>query len=146
MAKRSDYYHACAIPKPEPRKRSKARKDRQEAKVAKDVRAECVLRDGYCAMQRIAHLVVGSCGESAVGVGCDGPSEWAHMHDRRRSKTRGQAPEIRHDPKYSLMLCQSHHAQYDGRQIPRLFITKLTHKGANGPLKFRLARAGEPRP
>lgn len=35
----------------------------------------------------------------------------------------------------------NHHAQYDGRQRPRLFITALTAKGANGPLKFRRGKA-----
>lgn len=108
------------------------------------MRATCVERDGQCRAhintryERVdfsgGHLLLGD---------CEGVSEWAHMHERRRSKTRNQAPEVRHDTKYSLMLCTRHHAQYDGRERPRLFITALTRRGADGPLKFRRQREME---
>lgn len=37
-----------AIPKPEPRKRTKGRRVRNEARVKKSVRAQTVERDGHC--------------------------------------------------------------------------------------------------
>jgi len=109
--------------------RYRAKRRRAEGPVKKAVRAECVVRDGYC---RAAHDW-----ELWKSSPCEGPSEWAHMHSRRRSQTRNQAPGVRHDTKHSFMACQKHHSEYDGRQSPRLFVTALTDKGADGPLKFR---------
>lgn len=40
-----DYYRTCGIPKPEPRKRSKAREKRQQAKDASGVRAYVFARE-----------------------------------------------------------------------------------------------------
>lgn len=134
------YYQKCALAKPEPRKRTKGRKDRAEAKVTHVVRALCVLRDGGCRMA--GQTIFGDiysyalAFERTVGGDCDGPSEWAHMHAKRRSQTRGQAPELRHDTAHLLMLCRFHHVEYDAH---RLKITALTRKGADGPLKFRRA-------
>lgn len=135
--------YGVACPKPEKRKTTNGRKDRAEAKVKKDVRAQCVERDGQC---RVFRTIAGQHGGWAI-LGalvqihmkdmCDGPSEWAHMHSRRRSQTRGQAPERRHDTAHSLMLCRFHHQAYDAH---RLHITALTRKGADGPLKFRRAK------
>lgn len=116
------------------RARQTAKKRRADDAVAKAVRAECVERDGVC---RYWNDVFAS---AFVAIDCEGPSEWAHMHARRRSKTRNQAPGIRHDTKYSMQLCRKHHDQYDNRAKPRLFVTALTSKGANGPLKFRLGK------
>ena len=67
-------------------------------------------------------------------IDCNGASEWAHMHSRRRSKTRGMSPEHRHDTAHSLMLCHFHHGEYDAK---RLIISALTRTGADGPLKFK---------
>lgn len=109
----------------------KGREDRAEAKVKKAVRTACVQRDDYCRMSTGWGDVYPV---TALAIRCVGPSEWAHMHIRRRSQTRNQAPEIRHDTAHSLMLCKFHHQEYDAH---RLIITALTRKGADGPLKFR---------
>lgn len=127
-----------AVPKGKTRKQLKARLDRAEAKVAAWCRAQCVDRDGECRVASDAWAAVER--ETRICVvfsGCDGPSEWAHMHERRRSKTRGLDPTERHDPQYTLMLCKFHHTEYDAK---RLVITALTRKGANGPLRFRRAK------
>lgn len=139
--------YGVAAPKPSKTIRQlKDRKGRAEAKVKKSVRVECVRRDGPCrfGMPSLEAITLdrraGTMNFAAPG--CAGPSEWAHMHSRRRSQTRNQAPEIRHDTQHSLMLCQFHHDQYDGRlpPMPRLRITSLTRKGADGPLKFRMGK------
>jgi hypothetical protein len=124
--------------KPGPTARYRAKRRRAEGPVAKSVREKCVDRDSYC---RIGSPY--ACTDDVFdpniywASGCSGSSEWCHMHSRRRSQTRNQAPEVRHDTKHSFMACQKHHDQYDGRQSPRLFVTTLTAKGADGPLKFR---------
>lgn len=115
----------------------KAKKDRAEATVKKYVRALCADRDNFCrtrmpldgdtAQTADPFLTWPWCGR------CNGPLEWAHMHVKRRSQTRGQAPEIRHTTKDSLMLCRFHHQEYDAH---RLKITALTRRGADGPLRF----------
>jgi len=123
-----------ACPRPTPRRILKARRKRQAAKVVKSVRARCVARDGYC---RIDAASGGPKGDSAAfDVGpCSGPSEWAHLSEQKRAKTRGQAPEVRHTTAGSLMACKTHHDRYDGRQRPRLGI-EATILGADGPLEF----------
>lgn len=132
------------------RARQTAKKRRADDAVAKTVREKCVERDGYCRIgntQRCDQVLfrVGDSFSICANVDpwggiCRGPSQWSHMEARRRSKTRNQAPEIRHDTKYSFMACRQHHDQYDNRDKPRLFVTALTSKGANGPLKFRLGK------
>ena len=104
------------------------------------VRAHCVERDGDCAIISRTPTRWHDVTDPSLILDCRGESEWAHMHDRRRSQTRGREPEDRHDVQHSLMLCTLHHAQYDGRANPRLHITALTRKGADGPLKFTRAR------
>ena len=125
---------SVACPKPIQRKTLKGRKDQAESKQKHLVRMLCVARDGYCRMTGIG---IGRMHDVTLGtmiyLECAGPSEWAHMHSRRRSQTRNQAPEIRHDSAHSLMLCAKHHQDYDQH---RLRITSLTRKGADGPLKF----------
>lgn len=114
------------IPKPEPWDKVKARRKRQEAKVVKDVRQQCVDRDGYC---RIANKDMGP---------CSGPSEWAHLGEKKRFKTRGQAPEVRHTTAGSLMACKAHHDAYDkGTGDDRLVIEALGYIGADGLLRYR---------
>lgn len=136
------YYRQAPIGKPEARKRTKGRKDRAEAKVEKVTRAKCVDRDGYCRIgsrgtEEVLDVYDPLLFVPSLADGCEGPSQWAHRGELRRARTRGQAPEIRHTTAGSLMLCQRHHDQYDNTQKPRLFITALTAKGADGPLKFR---------
>jgi hypothetical protein len=110
-----------ACPTPEPKKREKARGKRAEQKVEQAVRAACVLRDGDCRLQG-----------SYVGY-CGGESEWAHMPDKRRSKTRGQEPEVRHTTAGSLMLCSLHHALLDTH---RMTIEAMTEQGADSTLRI----------
>ena len=115
-------YSRLAIPKPEPRSRTKRRAKRQDGLVAKLVRAGCVVRDGHCRLAGVRWHT------------CDGPSEWAHLVPR--SKTRGMASEYRHATRSSLMLCRLGHAQLDCRVYPRLLATPLTRQGADGRLLF----------
>ena len=117
-----------AVPKPESRQRTKGRKDRREAAIAKIVRAKCVDRDGHCRWRK---------DNWTACVNCDGPSEWAHYGARRRAQTRGQLPELRHTTMGSLMLCQKHHAEYDAR---KLRITALGANGCDGELRYGKAR------
>ena len=119
-----------------PVKASKGKRDRAEGKVKTSVRAACVVRDGYCRVEAMNMMLAP--GDEMVGNldPCDGPSEWAHMGEKQRSKTRGQAPEVRHTTAGSLLLCQKHHGQYDGRVRPRLSIKALSNRGADGPLRF----------
>jgi len=104
----------CAPPKPArgTRKRLKARTKRQEAKVAKSVRAACVERDGYCLIQSRVPAAV----RVLLGA-CEGLSEWAHVEEHRRFNTRGQAPEVRHTTAGSGMLCHGHHTAYDAHEF-----------------------------
>lgn len=114
--------------KPEPLKRAKARRKRQEAKVVKSVRAQVEARDGLCRLYRDAYLQRRFL---AAGM-CEGASEWAHLGDMRRFKTRGKAPELRHTTAGSLMLCTKHHQDYDqGRMV-------IEGHDANGVLRFEV--------
>lgn len=117
-------------------RREKNRKKKAEKKVKVDVRGQCEERDGDC---RIANPRPGDEGNAVVlRLGdCDGMPEWAHLDDKRRSKTRGQAPEVRHTTVDSLIACRRHHAMYDGRERPRFTIEKLTTRGADGPLRYQ---------
>lgn len=126
------------LPKGEKRATTKRRKDRGEALIKKLARAACVARDGYCVVRS---MYPGSQYLRTEALWCEGDSQWCHMHSRRRSQTRNQAPEVRHDTAHSFMACAKHHNQYDGKQRPKLFVTALTRQGANGPLKFRLGKS-----
>ena len=104
-----------ALPKPAKgsARKAKARARRQEAAHARKVRAACVLRDGYCLIaSRLPRSI-------AVLLGrCEGPSEWAHVGDKRRCHTRGMEPQERHTTAGSGMLCQKHHQRaYDLHQF-----------------------------
>lgn len=105
------------------RKRVKGRKDRAEAKVKKQVRAECEARDGYC----LVLTRVGILGQ------CKGRSTWAHLSGYRRSQTRGMPPERRHDTRFSGMLCVQHHKlEEDGK----FQVVYRTVDYANGPVSW----------
>lgn len=124
------------------RKSLKAKKDRAEATMKTSVRAQVFQRDQGCRLlagfewysqpYNGGPFVTTFTGPFQVHE-CVGDPEWAHMHVKRRSQTRGQAPEIRHTTKDSLMLCRFHHQEYDAH---RLKITALSRRGADGPLKF----------
>lgn len=127
---------SVACPKPEPRARTKRRKDRYEDAVARKVRDLVSDRDGYC---RLARTAYDASLRTLVG-GCSGPSEWAHL--LRRSKTRGMPAEDRHSSETSVMLCNRHHqgpAGYDGHAFD---VRPLTGRGADGPLRY-VRRDGE---
>lgn len=117
--------------KPEPHKRVKDRKKREERAVIKTVRPAVVTRDGLCrlrSMCRAFQLMFGACA---------GPSEWAHWREHSRAKTRGMAPQIRHTTSQSLMMCKRHHNDYDkGHGVTRLYIEALTERICDGRLRF----------
>lgn len=116
------------------RKVEKAKAERVEKKVKTDVRSKCVARDGDC---RIGNGAVGIVDQIVGEIGeCDGPSEWAHLEEKKRSKTRGQEPEVRHTTAGSCILCRRHHNRYDGRERPAIAVAKLTKRGADGPLRW----------
>ena len=100
--------------KPGPTAKARAKRARAEAPIKKTVRAACVERDGYCVIwgQR-PYRDIGGATIFMSGYECDGPPQWTHMHSRRRSQPRNQAPEMRHDTAHSFMACQKHHDQYD---------------------------------
>ena len=120
-------YNALPLPKGKTRRQVKARRDRADAKVEKAVRAACVERDHYCRVNlyRLEGLL-----RPEAGMG---QHEFAHMHHKRRSKTRGLPPEERHSRTWCLMLCRSHHRRYDAKTLT---IEALTDRGADGPLRF----------
>ncbi len=112
--------------KPGPTAKARAKRKLTDAKYAKLIRAVCVERDGYCRYG----------GKAGDQIACAGPSEWAHLGDKTRAKTRGMAPEARHTTRDSLMLCKAHHDAYDGRRRPRLLIEMAGSCGADGPVYF----------
>lgn len=122
-----------AFPKPEPRRRTKGRKDRVERVVRQSVRAQCVERDHDCRLG--AWFWRDDFSVEVWGSECRGESEWAHLKGHRRSQTRGQAPEARHTTTHSLMLCTRHHGM---EERGRLIVTPLTPRGCDGPLRFEV--------
>lgn len=108
-----------------PTARYRAKRRRAEQPVAKSVRVQCVERDGYCRY-----------GKDTPLTPCAGPSEWAHLGEKKRAKTRGMKLEQRHTTAGSLMLCRKHHDAYDQRRGARLWIHPRTEDGANGSLQF----------
>lgn len=130
-------------PKPTARRILKGRQARAEKLVEKLTRAAVVLRDGRCRFKRATWAEAGSVSLDVApayafaGHRCEGPSEWAHFGDKRRSLTRGMAPELRHTTAGSLMLCKYAHEAYDAGHLK---ITALTRHGCDGRLKFRWAR------
>lgn len=127
-----------ALPKGEPRTRTKSRKDRAEAVAKRKTREIVAVRDGHCRLNR-PYL-------RGVFGACTPVSEWAHFGTHRRALTRGQAPEARHTTAGSLMLCGGsqggHHFAYDkGTGARRLMIEATTDRGADGPLRFTFGAA-----
>jgi hypothetical protein len=115
---------SLAFPKPEKRKTTKGRRDRQEAARVQLVRAVCIERDGDCRLHQ-------------VGLGeCWGESTWAHLAQWRRSATRGRPVEERHCTQGTMQLCTRHHARYDNTLSPRI-VAEHGPEGADGPMVFR---------
>lgn len=123
----------CAPLKGEPRKRVKARRQRQAQKVVKRVRAHCVERDGGCRLGEWERNPDDWHAEDLEGDCCDDSSEWAHFADQKRYRTRGMVADVRHTTAGSLMLCRTHHRAYDARTLN---ITAMTNTGCDGPLRF----------
>lgn len=120
-------FQGLANPKPLPHRRTKERRKRHESKVVKQVRPQVVARDGYCRLSEAARLHPENFGE------CEGPSEWSHYNaTHRRSKTRGQPPEVRHTTAGSMMLCRQHSQDYDQNRID---IETQTDRGCDGPVR-----------
>jgi len=121
-------YSVLANPKGERRSTQKGREDREETAVIKKVRPRVADRDGYCRLQSAPQ-------ETRLELfgACEGPSEWSHYNEtHRRSKTMGQAPELRHCVEHSMMLCRKHSQMYDQNQIR---IKELTDRGCDGPIR-----------
>lgn len=124
--------------------RSRAKRRRAEGPVAKAVRAACVERDAYCRIcdweNNPSDTHEGDDNDDlpyAESEHSRGPSEWAHLETRAR--TRNMKPELRHTTAITVMLCQFHHDRLDGRARPRLRIKVLTSRGADGPLHWETA-------
>lgn len=117
-------YSKSAISKGKTRKQLKAKRDRTEAKVKKAVRAACVERDGYCRFH------------SSTGKYCVGPSEWAHLEDKKRARTMGMAPHERHTTARSMMLCRRAHRDYDAGDLQLRFVDHRL--GADGSIVWIL--------
>ena len=113
--------------KPTPRKAEKAREDRAEAKLVQQVRKEVVARDGYCRLSWAKDVPTCPLDE------CSGPSQWAHLDPKRRWQTVGMPPEERHSTKWTAMLCDNHHDQYDAHDFD---LEQITERGADGPLRL----------
>lgn len=120
-----------SFPKPEKRKTVKRRKYRTEAQVKKLVRDACIERDTWCLLE--------ARGQTASVGPCVGPSEWAHLPPWTRAHTRNMPLEVRHSTAGSAMLCRTHHDHVDGRRHPRVIITCLSDRGADGPITAQLA-------
>jgi len=120
-----------------------AAKRRAEQKVINAVRPIVAERDGYCRIVKdriyfATHMIEGfDRGEGVlVELGpCAGFSEWAHLGEFKRFKTRKQAPELRHSTQHTAQMCSRHHRAYDANQF---VIEELTPDGADGPLAYRL--------
>jgi hypothetical protein len=114
--------------KPGPTAKYRAKRARAEGPIKKAVRETCVDRDGYC---RYWADVFQSC---FVAVDCSGPSEWAHLENQKRARTRGMKPGQRHTTAGTAMLCRCHHRAYDAGELK---VEAHSDKGADGPLSWR---------
>lgn len=131
-----------STPKPRPARKPKGptarritKRKRAESLVIKSVRAKCVERDVFCRYDLDEFAKT-----ARFGTDCKGPSEWAHLENYRRSKTRNMAPELRHTTAGTAMLCKFHHDCYDGRGKKKLRIVNFGALGADGPLTWTLSR------
>jgi hypothetical protein len=117
-------------PKPKPRASIKRANARVAAKIVRAVRAACVERDGACRIDFDTWWM-----RSHDLGACSYGSEWAHLEDHRRFKTRGKPAEERHTTRGTCMLCSKHHAMYDIDKS--LTVEFMTDRGADGPLAWR---------
>lgn len=115
---------AFAHPKLERRKTTKRRKARKESKRKRSIRAQCVERDGYCRIGKDADDY----------TDCHGPSEWAHFGPKKRARTRGQDPDVRHTTAGSFMGCRAHHRDYDAGELTITAVDEVA--GCDGELVY----------
>ena len=115
-----------AFPKGQTRAERKGSLGYRERQIIERNRAHCERRDGDCR--------IGYWGDTAIALfgECFGTPEWNHF--RRRSKSRGEPPEVRHSVEITGMLCGRHHDMVDEHEID---FDYLTEKRADGPMKFR---------
>jgi len=116
------------LTKPEPLARERARRKRHERAVTRLVREQVARRDGYCRVRPWS--------QRWYLQSCEGRSEWAHLSDHRRARTRGRAPERRHTTAGTVMLCARHHRLYD--EARSFDIIQLTEHGADGPITVQV--------
>lgn len=98
--------------------KARAKRKRAEGPVVRAVRTECVERDGHCIF-------------APLGPVCGHRSEWMHLGEKKRARTRGMRPEQRHTVEGSAMGCDFHHDEYDAGKIELV----VTERGANGPMR-----------
>lgn len=103
-----------------PTARYRAKRRRAEQPVVKSVRAKCVERDGYCRLMGLSP--------------CAGPSQWMHLGEKKRARTRGMRPEQRHTTAGTAMGCERHHGLYDTGQIE----LAMGERGADGPMRAQI--------
>lgn len=114
--------------------KGKAKKRRLESKILHMVRLHDVMRDGHCRFAQDAEALGDSLGRHRC---CAGESQLAHLENKRRFKTRGMPPELRHTTAGTAMLCERHHDAYDDRELR---LTFLSNSGADGEIRWRYER------
>ena len=123
------------IPKPEPARKAKRRRYLANRAVVRAVRAEVFAREREtCAvvsrLPKADMLAI----FTAFGI-CQGPLQHAHLKGKRKSATRGQAPEERHQTATSLALCELHHEAEEHKGLRFIGLTKA---GMDGPITFHI--------
>lgn len=126
---------SVACPKPKKGRLAKKARDRLEPAIVKAVRKLVDERDGYCRLHWTNRSATGRLLLAFFGT-CSGPSEWCHVEEKRRGKTRGQAPEERHTTQGSVKFCRQHHQGKGGYDLHGFRITYLTARGCDGPLRY----------
>jgi hypothetical protein len=116
-------------------RKAKAAKDRR---YAANIRKRVAERDGECRIGDWENNPDDTHCDALIGNGCEavdcgGVSEWAHLGEKKRFKTRGMPPEQRHTTKESCMLCTTHHQMYDAGTLK---IKADTEIGADSVLRF----------
>lgn len=113
--------------KPEPLKRTRARRTRQDDTYAATVRAKVIDRDHGC-------RVFWESTPRLAGY-CAGPLQVAHLRGKRRSATMKQAPALRHSTAWECQLCQHHHTMEEHSDLTHEY---LSDRGADGPMRWSL--------
>jgi hypothetical protein len=117
------------FPKPRPKKDEKKEKRAHAKKVVNEVRAAVKERD-----KRLSSNGCRFPEAAKEWWPCFARLEWAHLRSRRRSKTGGQPPEVRHTTAGSCGLCYGHHVPYDAGKYEIRPVDPVL--GADGDLEF----------